>query len=230
MNLINLIVAERSELFRKGLVSLLERSSQIGRLDEAHDECSLMKHIKSSEIEHDLVLIDYEFTEWDRFNLIKKIRKVNPDIKVLALSSCKSPGFILPLLQAGINGLLPKNDSPDELLNAIVSTVRKGHYYSSEVSELIHQALLSSKETGSKNNFEILKAREIEIIRLVCMEFTAAEIGCKLRLSVRTVEGYKKKLLHKTHCKNSAGLVVFAIANNIVDIHELVKQKEAYLN
>jgi DNA-binding CsgD family transcriptional regulator len=62
-----------------------------------------------------------------------------------------------------------------------------------------------------------LSTREIEVINLICQELTAQEIADKLFISVRTVDGHRNNLLEKTGARNTAGLVIFAIKNNIVN-------------
>ena len=72
------------------------------------------------------------------------------------------------------------------------------------------------KKNGLKQDLPEFSERELEILDLICREFTAPEIAEKLEISPRTVEGHRRKLLEKSGTKNIAGLVVFALKNNLV--------------
>jgi DNA-binding NarL/FixJ family response regulator len=92
--------------------------------------------------------------------------------------------------------------------------VEKDFYFSEDISKLVMKGLVR-KDKHDLSVVLDLNEREIEILKLICKEFTAAEIADKLNLSVRTIEGYRQKLLEKSGAKNMAGLVVFAIKNNL---------------
>jgi DNA-binding CsgD family transcriptional regulator len=82
------------------------------------------------------------------------------------------------------------------------------------------QKRLNNKKThvSVHDNIPIsLTIREIEVLNLICQELTAQEIAEKLFISVRTVDGHRNNLLEKTGARNTAGLVIFAIKNNLVD-------------
>jgi DNA-binding NarL/FixJ family response regulator len=64
--------------------------------------------------------------------------------------------------------------------------------------------------------------RETEIIKLICRQFTAQQIGDHLYLSKRTVEGYRTKIMEKMDVKNTAGVVIFALKNNLIKEEEIV--------
>jgi DNA-binding CsgD family transcriptional regulator len=91
----------------------------------------------------------------------------------------------------------------------------KGFYYNENVLKTIQETIISSK--NSKGNLEtsFLSPREIEILQLICQQKTTSEIADRLFLSPRTVEGHRNNLLLKTESRNIAGLVVYAIQNEI---------------
>ena len=108
---------------------------------------------------------------------------------------------------------------PEDVENAIRGVVEKGFYFSESLM-LTFQKRLNNKKThvSVHDNIPItLTAREIEVMNLICQELTAQEIAEKLFISVRTVDGHRNNLLEKTGARNTAGLVIFAIKNNLVD-------------
>src|SRR5205085_4703509 len=94
----------------------------------------------------------------------------------------------------------------------------KGYYLSSFVNKiLLRKSQSRQKPVPSLNNEIVLSDREREVIRMICMEFTAQEIAQKLDISPRTVEAIKDRLMDRFGAKNTAGLVFFAVRNNLVD-------------
>ena len=123
--------------------------------------------------------------------------------------------IVLHLIEQGVNGYLLKNADPDEMELAIKKVISEGYYFSQEFTQLIVKNVVRKKT----NKFELeqeLNSKELQVLELICKQFTANEIADKLNLSVRTIEGYRRKLLEKTRSKNLAGLVVFALKNNLV--------------
>ncbi|MGL5113352.1 MAG: response regulator transcription factor, partial [Flavobacterium sp.] len=90
-------------------------------------------------------------------------------------------------------------------------------YYSEYVRKIIKKGVLSQNKIKSVLDKSLLSEREIEVLKLICKQKNAAEIGEYLFISPRTVEGHRTNLLLKTDSRNVAGLVVYAIQ------HELVK-------
>jgi DNA-binding CsgD family transcriptional regulator len=100
-------------------------------------------------------------------------------------------------------------------LHTIDQVAKKGFYYNENVLETIKETILSSKKPKSNLETGFLSPREIEILQLICQQKTTAEIAEELFLSPRTVEGHRNNLLLKTESRNIAGLVVYAIQNEI---------------
>ena len=99
----------------------------------------------------------------------------------------------------------------------IKEVAEKGYYYSEEVLRIIMEQIRSKEKP--KASFDVkLTAREKEVLQLICEQYTAQEIGKKLFISRRTVEGHRNNLLLKLNCRNIAGLVVFALQKELVKI------------
>ncbi len=111
-----------------------------------------------------------------------------------------------------------KNASLDELLNAIRSVQDGGSYFSKDIQigdrdeDFRNTVTIEDKQID-----EILSRRELEVLRLICKEYSNAEIAEKLFLSVSTVETHRKNLIAKLGVNNTVGLVKFALRNNLTD-------------
>ena len=125
--------------------------------------------------------------------------------------------IVMHLMEEGVNGYLLKNADPDEMEFAIKKVTSEDFYFSSQLSELIVKNVVQNKIDKINAN-ELFNEKELQILELICKQFTAAEIGNELNLSVRTIEGYRRKLLEKTNSKNLAGLVVFTLKHNLVTV------------
>jgi DNA-binding NarL/FixJ family response regulator len=125
--------------------------------------------------------------------------------------------YILFLIGEGVNGYLLKNADPDEMETAIKKVVENGFYFSDDISMIV------LKNLNKKEKAEIIfnpdfNERELQVLELICKEYTNAEIAEAFEVSVRTAEGYRQKLVEKVGAKNIAGLVVLALKHKWVTI------------
>src|SRR3989338_3656544 len=146
----------------------------------------------------------------------------NPDIKVIVMSSHYMSSFMGYMLKTGVNAFIPKEISPDFLTNVIHSVKQHGYYFSEEHVEVMRTQIAPKVPKPKLTQQEILSEREMEILKLICQQYTSQEIADKLFIARRTVEGHKGNLLLKTAVKNTAGLVIYAIQNQLIDPDELV--------
>lgn len=211
---INIVVADDHKLFRKGIIALLSDFDFIGEIDEASNGLELIELLEKMEIRPDVILLDLRMPVMDGVEAQQKIRKLYPNIKVIILTMADDEQYILHLINEGVNGYLLKNADPDEVEFAIQKVVERDFYFSEDISKLVMKGLVRKDKHDMAAVLD-LNGREIEILKLICKEFTAAEIADQLNLSVRTIEGYRQKLMDKSGAKNMAGLVVFAIKHNL---------------
>lgn len=214
---ISVVITDDHNLFRKGLNALLSDFSFVGEINEAGNGKELLDLLHELEEKPDLILLDLNMPVMDGEEVLPKIKELYPDIKIVILSMEDDIQMVSFLIDQGINGYLLKNADPDELELALKKVLKNDFYFSSSLSG----AVLSNLKSITNNTDEKtpqLTSREEEVLKLICEELTASEIGEKLSISARTVEGYKRKLLEKTGTKNMAGLVVFAIKNDFVKI------------
>ena len=106
------------------------------------------------------------------------------------------------------------------MLKTIKEVSKNGYYYGEEVLKYVEEADLKSKakKNRCKLDEDYFSERELEVLQLVCSQFTAIEIADKLSISRRTVEVHRNNLLLKTESKNIAGLVVYALKNKLVNL------------
>jgi DNA-binding NarL/FixJ family response regulator len=212
---IKIALVDDEVLFRKGISFLLQREDNIDIIFEASNGEELLSNLNDSIIKPDIIMMDLKMPVLNGVEATKIIRKSFPEIKIIALTSYDTKSFIANMIQVGAAAYLIKNTTPKDLIHTINQVSKKGFYYSENVLKTIQETIISTK--NSKGNLEtsFLSPREIEILQLICLQKTTTEIAEHLYLSPRTVEGHRNNLLLKTESRNIAGLVVYAIQNEI---------------
>jgi DNA-binding NarL/FixJ family response regulator len=219
---INIIVTDDEVLFRQGIVFLLNKEKKYNILFEASNGKELLDYIQNSSLIPEIILIDLKMPELNGVETTKKLHEKYPQIKIIALSSYNSKSFILNMIQVGASAFLSKNNTPKELLKAIEEVYKNDFYYTPEVLKAIQQNINDgNKKTTSSFDENYISKREKEVLELICKQLSATEIGEKLYISPRTVDGHRNNLLLKTESKNTAGLVVYAIQNQLIDLENL---------
>ncbi len=212
---IKIALVDDEILFRKGISFLLQREENIEIIFEASNGDELIALLDKNETKPDIIVMDLKMPVLNGVEATKIIRKSYPDIKIIALTSYDTKSFIANMIQVGAVAYLIKNTTPKDLILTINEVASKGFYYNESVLKTIQETIVSSKNSkgGLETNF--LSPREVEILQLICQQKTTAEIAEHLFLSPRTIEGHRNNLLLKTESRNIAGLVVYAIQNDL---------------
>jgi DNA-binding NarL/FixJ family response regulator len=219
---INIVLADDEVLFRKGISFLLQREPNFKIVFEANDGQELVDYLKSADVLPDIVITDLKMPNLNGVETTKILHAEFPELKIIALTSYNTPSFISNMIQVGAVSYIVKNASPEEVVLTINEVAKKGFYYNEEVMKVIYKDIISGKQQAKSDLDSMqLTAREIEILKLICKQYNAVEIAETLSISPRTVEGHRNNLLLKTQTKNIAGLVVYAIQNNIITLEEI---------
>jgi DNA-binding NarL/FixJ family response regulator len=125
--------------------------------------------------------------------------------------------YIHRLIKHQIQGYLLKNARPDELYTAIEKVQKGEQYFSKDIDIMGESDFRSTITINDIKPGEILSKREIEILQLVCKEYSNSEIADKLFLSISTVETHRKNLIAKLGVSNTVGLVKFALKNKLIE-------------
>lgn len=216
MNVIKVAIADDHKIFRKGVILSLRPYTNIKFVLEAENGDELLAGLKDAA--PDVVLMDLRMPQKDGIETTKIISKQYPNMFVLVLSMYEDERFVSHLMENGANGYLLKNAEPQEIRKAIMDVHEKGYYLNNFVNRiLIKKAHTRQKTIPSLNSEITVSDKEREVLRYICMEFTAQEIAQKMDISPRTVEAIKDRLMERFGSKNTAGLVFFAVKNNLVD-------------
>lgn len=215
---INLVLVDDEILFRKGLSFILGRESNLNILHEASNGQELIDFLRNTQELPDIIITDLKMPVVNGVEATKIIHKEFPQVKIIALTSYDSKSFIANMIDVGAVSYIIKNASPTDLILTINEVYSKGFYYSDYVLKVIKEVVVSGNKIKSSLDKSFLSEREIDVLQLICMQKNATEIGEILFISPRTVEGHRNNLLLKTDSRNVAGLVVYALQNELVKL------------
>jgi two-component system, NarL family, response regulator DegU len=218
MKKIKIAIVDDHNLFRMGLSSILKLAEDIEVVFESANGKEFISHPKLHEI--DVVLMDIQMPEMDGIVTTQYLRDNNSDLKIIILSMHDEDQFILHLMEIGANGYLLKDTDTDEVLNAIRKVQDSGIYFSDFVSRVMLRKMAKKSNQYNRifNHKTDISDRELQVLRLICEGLTATEIGNKMAISPRTVDGHRVRMMEKLDVNNTAKLVAYAIKHNLVAV------------
>lgn len=212
-------------LFRQGMKAILSAWPEIQVVFESGEGYNVIDKLKSAETLPHVMLVDLSLPaqgkeEFSGKEVTVALREHFPDIKIIILSGHEDENFIAQLIEHGAHGYLVKDSNPSEVREAITSVCSTGSYINMRTLKAIQNNIgrRTKARVITNSPYEAITKREEEILQLVCQQYTTDEIAERLFISPKTVNGHRNSLLEKTGSHNVAGLVIYAIKNNIVAI------------
>jgi two-component system, NarL family, response regulator NreC len=214
--MIRVFITDDHEIYLEGLSLLLGKQEGIEVIGTATSGKELLEQVR--DLKADILLLDVYLPDLGEEEIVQQIRAARPDLRIIYLTLLRGTRYVHKLSKYNIQGYVLKNASLDELLQALRSVQDGGTYFSRDIH-------IGDRDEDFRNTItiedkqidEILSRRELEVLRLICKEFSNAEIAEKLFLSVSTVETHRKNLIAKLGVNNTVGLVKFALRNNLID-------------
>jgi len=214
--MIRVFITDDHEMYLEGLALLLGKQEGIEVVGTALSGKDLLSRVK--DLQTDILLLDVYLPDVGEEELLQEIRAARQDLKIIYLTLLRGTRYIHKLTRHNIQGYVLKNASLDELVTALRSVYEGGSYFSKDIN-------IGDRDEDFRNTItiedkqidEILSRRELEVLKLICREYSNAEIADKLFLSVSTVETHRKNLIAKLGVNNTVGLVKFALRNKLID-------------
>jgi DNA-binding NarL/FixJ family response regulator len=215
---IKVLITDDHVLYRAGVKTALSAKKDVKVIAEADNGMHLLNMLKM--IQPDVILLDIQMPVMDGIAALPEIKKNWPHIKVIMLTMMDDHSMITKLMELGANSYLSKTSDSEVIYEAIKTCFEQEYYFNA----LTNKALLTNLKT--KHNMtpqKIIQAeanlndKEVLILKLMCEEKSTKEIADIVELSPRTVEAIRDKLKVKTGAKSTAGLILYAVKNNILN-------------
>ncbi len=213
-NIIKIMIVDDHEIFRKGLKTIINNIEDAQVVAEAANGKAFLEKIENIEV--DIIFMDIKMPEMNGVEATQKALEKYPHLKIVALTMFNEDDYIQSMIDTGVMGFLIKNITKDILDEAIHTIYNNKNYYSHELFDFFTRQV-SKDEKKTEERIQLTK-REKEILQLLTEGLSNKEIADVLFVSERTVIGHKTNLLSKTGCKNTIGLLSFAIKNKLVVI------------
>jgi DNA-binding NarL/FixJ family response regulator len=210
---IKMLLVDDHEIVRDGLKTLIESQHGMDIIAEAENGVQALEICKKQDV--DLIIMDVNMPEMDGIESTKKIKDQFPDVKILALTMSDNDVHIRKMIESGASGYILKNAGREELKKAIEALMNDQHYFSDTATQSVMMELVRNKGKSNSGGMVQITEREMEVLELILKEHTNQEIAEKLFISVRTVDAHRRNLLQKTGARNTAGLVRYALENNL---------------
>jgi DNA-binding NarL/FixJ family response regulator len=180
-----------------------------------NDSRALRSFLESETV--DIVISDLHMPYLSGIDLTLMIRQDFPDVKIILLTMAEDAHHIREALRVGVDGYVLKKASKNELELAIQKVMTGKKYYSEAVIEELASSPNENLNNSKPETFEKLTSREIEILKLIAMEYSTNEIAEKLFISVSTVESHRSSLMKKLEVKSAIGMTKYALRHGMVE-------------
>jgi DNA-binding NarL/FixJ family response regulator len=216
---IQVILADDHTLVRAGIRALLEKLPGVKVIGEAGDGREVLNLVKAQR--PDVVLMDIAMPGLNGLEAAERMARDFPDVRVIILSMHNNEEYVLRSIKAGASGYLLKKAATAELETALHRVVDGEIYLSREISTQLHRQFPLQGIADRKGPFEKLTGRQREILQLIAEGQNTKKIGEILKVSPKTVEYHRMKLMNCLDVHDIPGLVRFALRAGLIPEEKL---------
>lgn len=206
-----ILIADDHAVVREGLKQILSQIDEIASITEAENGINVIDLALNQKF--DLILLDISMPGKSGFEILNYLKQIKPELPILIISVHPENQYAKRVLKAGAAGYISKFASPEELKQAIITSIKGEKYISRELAQELAMGLMKNK---SKNPTESLSNREFEVMRLIASGKTVSEIADEICLSIKTISTYRSRILSKMNFKNNAEITKYCIMNELV--------------
>lgn len=214
METISILIVDDHMLLREGLKTTLTNYPHINIVGEAANGLDCLELMPL--LQPQVVLMDISMPLMGGFEATVRIKQSFPHIEVIAFSLSDQESQIVQMMEAGAKGYMMKNAEPSDIVAAIEAVSKHKNYFCQQTSRKLTQLVTANNyDLGRKKKRPQLNDKEVSLMKAICRELTNKEIAADLNMSKRTVEGWRKRIIRKLNVKGTAGIVIYALANNV---------------
>jgi len=197
---------------------MLEDQPGIEVIATAPDGITAAKLTK--ELSPDVVIIDIGMPNLNGIEATRRINAENQDVKIIALSMHSDKRFVAEMFKAGASGYLLKDSDFDELITAINTVMEDNPYISPAVAKMVIKDYVKSLREDNTSVFDILTAREREVLQILAEGKNTHQIAAALYVSEKTVEAHRRQIMNKLGINSVAGLIKYAIREGLTTVEK----------
>ena len=210
--MIKVLVADDHAVVRRGVLQILIEAPVKITADEAANGAEVLQAVRAND--YDVLLLDMGLPDISGLEVMRRLRDIKPDLRVLILSMYPEDQYALRVLKAGAAGYLTKESAPEELVTAIQKVYRGGKYVTQTLAERL---LADLGPEGVSLPHESLSDREHQVMRKLASGKSVSEIARILNLSPKTISTYRARVLEKLDLKSTAEIIRYAIKHGLVE-------------
>jgi len=209
------LLADDHAILRAGIRLLLNSQRGFEVVGEAASGLEVLALAEKTQ--PDLILLDLSMPGLSGLDALQVLRRLAPNTRILILTMHDDPVYLRKALKSGAAGYVLKKAADVELLTAVGAVLRGEVYVHPSMTRSLLEDLIPRGETSDEVDlWKGLSEREQEVLQLVALGHTSAEIAAKLTLSVKTIETYRARGMEKMGLTNRASLVRFALRNELI--------------
>ncbi|MEP0805102.1 MAG: response regulator transcription factor [Chloroflexota bacterium] len=209
-----ILLADDHAVLRSGLRLLLTSQSGYEVVGEASSGTETLA--LAEQLQPDLILLDLSMPALGGLDALPALRKLVPNAKILILTMHDDPQYLRQALKHGASGYVLKKAADSELLSAIQAVLRGEVYVHPSMTRILLDDMLEKPLAKQQNEWDSLSEREQEVLKMVALGHTSAEIAEQLNLSAKTVETYRARGMEKLGLRTRAALVKFVLQEGLI--------------
>lgn len=214
---IRILIVDDHTIVREGLRSLFENHQDMQIVGEADDGYKAVRI--AGELRPDVVIMDIAMPHLNGIEATRRIIEQGLNTRVIALSMYADKRFVREMLKAGVSGYIVKDSAFDEIVHAVRIVYQGKMYLSTEIVGMIAQEYVRCA-TSHLSAAEVLSSREREILQQLCEGKTTKQIAAHLKISVKTVETYRSRIMKKLNTYTIPELIKYAVREGITSLEQ----------
>ena len=212
---VKIMIADDHSMIREGLKNLLELDGDIQVIAEAVDGEDCLEKLQL--VKPDVLLLDINMPKKNGLEVLKSLKSRRSKLKVLVLTVHNETEYLMKAVDIGVNGYVLKDSESAELKKAIFTVADGETYIQPSLIPALNAKMIETNKDAEK--IKSLTKRELDVLKLLAVGMFNKEVGKRLEISERTVKNHVSNIFKKLGLTDRTQAAVFAIRNNLVQIH-----------
>ena len=205
-----ILVADDHPIVRSGLRKVLDAQPDLEVVAEAEDGAEAVKKALADDVH--LAILDVSMPKTTGIQAAAELHKRKPELRLLMLSMYDSEQYLFESLKAGASGYVLTSDADHDIVDAVRRTMRgQSFLYPSAITTLVKDVVDRGEE-----EFDVLTARELQVLKLIAEAYTSKQIAQELVISVKTVERHRQNILDKLGMSDRVELTRYAVRRGLI--------------